>query len=154
MPGGPVALNPGLVTDIETFFDRLARREHEVRLEDIRGTVRIDIRPAGTKVGEVSAGTAPPEGGAERPEVDHWIVRLEHGDIGVAHEEAPADCVVRTDEVLFGQLVRGEENTITALLRGAMLVEGDLFLLISFERLLPAPPGTRDPRGRYQEAFR
>ena len=154
MPSGPVPLNPGLVTEIETFFDALARREHEVRLEDIRGTVRIDIRRSGTKVGEVSAANAPRDGGAGRPEVDHWVVRLEHGDIGVAHEEAPADCAVRLDEVLFGQLIRGEENTIAALLRGAVIVEGDLFLLISFERLLPAPPGTRDPRARYQEAFR
>lgn len=144
-----------MVTEIEAFFGALARREHETRLEDIRGTVRIDIRRAGAKVGSVSAGTAPPDGGdGGRPEVDHWLIRLDRGDIGVSHEEAPADCVLRADEVTFGQLARGEENTISALLRGAVLVDGDLFLLISFERLLPAPPGTRDPRARYQEAFR
>jgi putative sterol carrier protein len=119
---------------IAEFFDRLARREHEVRLEDINGTVQIQIdRDGGT---------------------DQWLLSIRRGDISVAREERPADCVARVDRKLFEGLARGEENAIAAMLRGAMTVVGDLYLLLTFERLLPTPPGTRDPRAAYQEAFR
>lgn len=119
---------------IAEFFGRLARREHEVRLEDLNGSLQLEIERDG--------------------DTDYWLVTITRGNIGVAREQRPADCVAHTDQALFEALVRGEENAIAAMLRGAMTVTGDLYLMITFERLLPTPPGTRDPRAAYQEAFR
>lgn len=146
MPDDPVTHNAAEVSEIDTFFAELSRREHEVRLEDLSGTVQIEIQRDGP--------AAPAEGEGAGTPLEHWLLRLDRGNIGIARDRQPADCVVRTGERLFGQLARGEENTLAALLRGAMTVEGDLYLMLSFERLLPSPPGTRDPRARYQEAFR
>ncbi|WP_213451681.1 SCP2 sterol-binding domain-containing protein [Rhizomonospora bruguierae] len=126
---------------IADFFEQLGHREHEVRLEGVRGSIQFEIER-----GDKAAGGGQP--------VDTWFLRLDRGDIEVAHERRPADCVVRTGEGALARIARGEENAIASLLRGAALVEGNLYLLVSFERLLPSPPGTRDPRARYQEAFR
>ena len=50
------------------------------------------------------------------------------------------------DRALFQRLANGEVNAMAALLRGAIAVEGDPQLLVMFQRLLPGPPGSRDPR--------
>ena len=44
--------------------------------------------------------------------------------------------VIRSDKTLFEEIVRGDANTTTAMLRGEVSVEGDLELLLLFQRLI------------------
>ena len=115
-----------MTTDATTqFFDELAERGHEPLLERATGTLRFDL--------------------AARRKTDHWLVSILKGDIAVSRESAPADCVVRMDEHLFDGIASGEENAMAALLRGAIGVEGDIELLMLFDRVFPGPPGAHGP---------
>ena len=110
------------VTDATTeFFRGLQERGHEPALEKTTGTLRFDISDGGT-----------------RP--TRWAVDIRRGDLSISHRNAKADCVLKADHALFDGVVRGEINPIAALLRGAMSAEGDLRLLIGFQRLFPDPP--------------
>jgi putative sterol carrier protein len=108
------------------FFDELGRRGHEPILEKVTATMRFDLADAGR--------------------TERWLVAVDKGDVAVSHRNAKADCVLRADRKLFEGLARGEVNAMAALLRGAIGVEGDPQLMVVFQRLLPAPPGSRDPR--------
>jgi len=108
------------------FFDALGRRGHEPMLEKVRATVRFDLADGGR--------------------TERWLVTVEKGDISVSRRNARADCVIRTDRALFQRLANGEVNAMAALLRGAIAVQGDPQLIVLFQRLLPSPPGSRDPR--------
>jgi putative sterol carrier protein len=110
------------MTDATTeFFQGLEARGHESALEKATGTLRFDISDGG-----------------ERP--TRWSVAIERGDVTVSHRNTKADCVVRADHALFDGIARGEVNPIAAVLRGAIAAEGDLGLLVSFQRLFPSPP--------------
>jgi putative sterol carrier protein len=108
------------------FFDVLARRGHEPMLEKVRATLRFDLANGGR--------------------TERWFVSVDKGDIAVSRRNARADCVIRMDQALFQRLANGEVNAMAALLRGAIAVEGDPQLIVMFQRLLPSPPGSRDPR--------
>ena len=108
------------------FFDTLAGRGHEPMLEKVRATVRFDL--------------------ADNGRTERWLVSVDKGDVSVSRRNAKADCIVRTDRALFQRLATGEVNAMAALLRGAIAVEGDPQLIVIFQRLLPSPPGSRDPR--------
>jgi len=114
------------MTDATTeFFDELSERGHEPLLEKVTGTLRFDL------------------GG--RRQTAHWLVSIVKGDVAVSRKNAPADCTVRMDKVLFDGIASGRENAIAALLRGRVGVEGDIEILMLFERLFPGPPGARGP---------
>ena len=108
------------------FFSGLAERGHEPLLERVTGTLRFDLI-SGRKS-------------------DHWLVSIVKGDVAVSRENARADCVVRMDRNLFDSVSSGRANAVAALLRGAIGVEGDIELLMLFDRLFPGPPGARGPR--------
>jgi putative sterol carrier protein len=108
------------------FFEKLAERGHEPLLEKVKGTVRFDLV------------------GGER--VERWLVTVDRGDITISRRNAAADCVVRAERALFERIAAGETNTMAAMLRGEVAVEGDLELAASFQRLLPGPRGSTDPR--------
>ena len=108
------------------FFDVLARRGHEPMLEKLRATMRFDL--------------------ADDGRTERWLVSVDNGDVSVSRRNARADCIIRMDRALFQRLANGEVNAMAALLRGAIAVEGDPQLLVMFQRLLPSPPGSRDPR--------
>ena len=76
--------------------------------------------------------------GGKRP--TRWAVDIRRGDLSISHRNARADCVLKADQALFDGIVRGEVNPVAALLRGAMSAEGDLRLLIGFQRLFPDAP--------------
>lgn len=105
----------------ERFFETLATRGREPLLKGASGTIRFDLA----------------DGGA----VEHWCVAIKKGDVSVSHEKAKADAVVRVDRDLFDGIVSGRENAMAATLRGALVPEGDLGLVMSFQRLFPGPPG-------------
>lgn len=102
----------------EDFFADLARRGHEQALEKVRGVCRFDVRD---------------DGGST-----HWLVQVDRGDIAVSRGHCAADCVVAVDRALFDRIAGGEASALTALLRGALIVEGELDLLVLLERLVRA----------------
>jgi putative sterol carrier protein len=108
------------------FFEALGRRGHEPMLEKVRASMRFDLANGGR--------------------TERWLVSVDKGDIAVSRRNARADCVVRVDRTLFEGLASGRVNAMAALLRGAIGVEGDPQLIVLFQRLLPSPPGSRDPR--------
>jgi putative sterol carrier protein len=101
------------------FFDDLAQRGHEPRLAKVRGTIRFE---------QTGNGKSKP-----------WLVTIDRGDVTVTQGHREADAVVRADEELIERLLTGEANALTALLRGAVQVEGSPELLVFFQRLLPGP---------------
>jgi len=106
-----------------SFFDDLAARGHEPLLKDASGTLRFDL--------------------VDGRRVEHWYVSVDRGDVTVSHRNAVADTVLRTDRALFDQIASGRMNAMAAVLRGALVPEGDLGLLMVFQRLLPGPPRSR-----------
>lgn len=107
----------------EEFFDALAKRGHEPLLQSASGTLRFDL--------------------VEGRGVEHWSVAIKKGDVSVSHKEAKADAVVRLDRDLFDRIVTGRANAMAASLRGVLVPQGDLGLVMSFQRLFPGPPGAR-----------
>ncbi|WFE30158.1 SCP2 sterol-binding domain-containing protein [Solwaraspora sp. WMMD791] len=108
------------------FFDRVSRKENAALLRQVTGTVRFDL--------------------ARDEQVDYWFVTLDNGVASLTRERRDAECVLRTDGVIFEAMARGEINPMAAMLRGQILVLGDLRLLILIERMMPGPPGAHDPR--------
>ncbi len=108
------------------FFGELGGRGHEPLLEKATGTLRFDL--------------------TDGKRTDRWLVSVKKGDVAVSHRNVRADCVVRADRALFDSVADGEVNAMAALLRGAMGVEGDVELLVLFQKLFPGPPRSRSPR--------
>jgi putative sterol carrier protein len=111
----------------DQFFDDLGRRGHEAQLETVTGTLRFDL--------------------VHGKQTDHIYVAVAKGDIAVSDDNVTADCVVRADRALFDGVVNGDTNPMAATLRGAITVEGDVQLLLRFERLFAGPPNSSDIGG-------
>jgi len=77
---------------------------------------------------------------SEGKAVERWRVDVRKGDVAVSHKAGGADCVLRTSKSLFDKLASGRENAMAAVLRGALIVEGNIDLLLAFQRILPSPP--------------
>ena len=103
-----------------TFFEALGKRGHEPLLQNASGTLRFELRNG--------------------RRTEHWRVAIAKGDVTVSRASAAADTVVRADKALFDRLVTGRANAMAATLRGVIQSEGDLGLVMSFQRLFPAPP--------------
>jgi len=103
-----------------SFFGDLQDRGHEPILNGESGTLRFDL------------------GGGGRSE--HWYVAIADGDVTVSHRRGPADTIVRADRDVFERMAQGTVNAIAAQLRGTLVVEGNLHLLMVFQRLFPGPP--------------
>jgi len=97
------------------FFDQLAQRGHIPLLEKAQGSVRFDI--------------------ADGERTDQYLVTIDRGDIRVSNEAAPAQCVIAADRALFENIAAGKQNAMAAMLRGAMLVEGDPSFAVLVQRL-------------------
>jgi putative sterol carrier protein len=118
------AVQKGVPADpIGSFFTQLGERGHEPLLARGSGTLRFDL--------------------AEGKRVEHWFVVIEKGEVTVSHRSTAADAVVRVDRSLFEQIVTGRANAMAAILRGLLALEGDLGLVILFQRLFPGPPRSR-----------
>jgi putative sterol carrier protein len=103
-----------------TFFEELAKQGHVPLMSSTSGTLRFELRDG------------------RRNEI--WYVTIKKGNIGVSHANDDADAIIRTDKALFDRMVTGRANTMAAVLRGLVETEGDLGLVMSFERLFPGPP--------------
>jgi putative sterol carrier protein len=108
------------------FFDALAKRGHEQLLQHATGTMRFDLRDGKT--------------------IERWLVAVTKGDIVVSRRNARADVVVSADKALFDRIASGKANALTAMLREEISVEGEVRLVVAFQRLLPAPARSRSRR--------
>jgi predicted lipid carrier protein YhbT len=108
------------------FFDALAKRGHEQLLQHATGTMRFDLR--------------------DRKTIERWLVAVTKGDIVVSRRNARADVVVSADKALFDRIASGKANALTAMLREEISVEGEVRLVVAFQRLLPAPARSRSRR--------
>jgi len=106
------------------FFNELSRRGHEPMLNGLNATVRFDISHDGR--------------------TRSWRVDIRNGDISVSPGNGDADCVIAADQTVFDGIASGEVNAMTAMLRGELVVSGDLELVVTVQRLFPAPPRRRD----------
>jgi putative sterol carrier protein len=95
------------------FFETLPDRVDQGRAASLTASYRFDLEEAGS-----------------------FHVSAEEGRIVVRENEAPADCVVRTSEKVFLEIVRGERNPATAYLTGKVRVDGDVGLLVALRDLL------------------
>ena len=105
------------------FFEALAGRGHEPALAHASGAIRFEIV----------------DGRRTHP----VLVSVRRGDVSVSRSKDAADCVVRLDRALLERIVQGKQNATAALLRGAVQVEGDVSLLVLFQKLLPGPSRAR-----------
>jgi hypothetical protein len=108
------------------FFEALAERGHEPLLGMVTGTLRIEVVD-----GETS---------------EHWHVDVQKGAVKVSRKNVRADAVVRIPRPLCDKISSGEENAMAAMLRGELVPEGDLRLIMLFQRLFPGPPSTQTSR--------
>jgi putative sterol carrier protein len=110
------------------FFAQLGERGREPLVKNATGTLRVEL--------------------AHGKRTERWLVALDKGEITVSRRNAAADSVVRTTKALFDRMVTGEANAMAATLRGEIDGEGDLALILLFQRLLPGPPAKRRKRRR------
>jgi len=111
------------MTDPTTqFFEELAQRGHEPRLENASGSLRFDIANGRTTA--------------------HWLVRIDKGDVSVSRSGDEADCTIGASRAVFDRLASGRASAVAAVLRGTLSIEGDWRLLVLFRRILPVPAAT------------
>jgi len=110
------------------FFDGLAERGHEPLLEYTSGTVRFEL--------------------TNGKRTERWLVSIDKGDIAVSRRKGTADCTLRAPRDVFDSVVSGETNATAAVLRGAIVLEGNWELLVVFQRLFPGPPAADGRSGR------
>jgi hypothetical protein len=108
------------------FFTALAAQGNQPLLHGESGTLRFDLSGAA--------------------KLERWYVTVADGDITVSHRGGSVDTILRMDEALFDEITRGTANAIASQLRGAIDVEGDLHLLMVFQRLFPGPPSSTGRR--------
>jgi putative sterol carrier protein len=115
------------MTDATTeFFGALVERGHEPLLEWAKGTVRFEL--------------------ADGKRVDRWHLVVNKGDLAVSRRNARAECTFRADKALFDRIAAGEANATAAVLRGAVIIDGDMELLVQLQKLFPGPPAKRRRR--------
>ncbi|HZU85734.1 MAG TPA: SCP2 sterol-binding domain-containing protein [Polyangiaceae bacterium] len=114
------------ISSAREYFEAVTSRPHP-ELSDASGTWEFDVEGAGS-----------------------WWLMVDGGKMRVSDRPPPepAKTRVRLTEAELLRLARGEghENLLTALLRGALRVEGDLRFGQKLESLLPLPeeaPGAR-----------
>jgi hypothetical protein len=115
------------MTSTSQFFSELGERGRDPLFEKANGTILFEL--------------------LDGREAGQWTVTIERGDITVSRDgpHALPTCTVRCPGELFDHIVDGRANAGAALLRGELLVEGDLRMLLLFQRAFPGPPDARGP---------
>jgi hypothetical protein len=118
----PVSHMPAAQT--RALFEALARRAHEPRLSDVVGIWEFHVEHAGT-----------------------WTVTVDHGALRVSSDADPRPPTgsrspttrLRLSEDEFVRLARGDrhENLFTGVIRGAIVVEGDVAFAQRLQTILP-----------------
>jgi hypothetical protein len=105
---------------IHEFRARLESGEYQPLLRRASGTLRFDLVDGDT--------------------TEHFSVELHKGDATISHKRGKADATIVVDKQLFADMVRGTVNAMAATLRGTIRVDGDLGLIVLFQRAFPSPP--------------
>src|SRR4051812_3610452 len=92
------------------FLGGLASRGHDPLVEKAKGTLRLEL--------------------VEGKRVERWFVTVDDGDITVSRRNSGADCTLRADKSLFDGIAVGKVNATAAVLRGALVVDGDWELMV------------------------
>ena len=95
------------VDSAREFFETLPSRVGPKGAQGLDASYRFDVEGAGT-----------------------WRVESDGVALVVTESDAPADCVIRTDERTFLRIVRGEQSPMGAYVTGKVKVEGDLGLAL------------------------
>jgi putative sterol carrier protein len=90
------------VESAREFFEGLPGRIDPERARTLDASYRFDIEGAGS-----------------------WRLEADGERAIVTESDAPADCVIRTDENTFLRIVRGEQSPMGAYMTGKVRVEGD-----------------------------
>jgi putative sterol carrier protein len=88
--------------------------------------------------GRVDPGRARALGGSYRFVVDgagSWRLEADGDRLVISESDAPADCVIRTDERTFLRIVAGEQSPMGAYMTGKVKVEGDLGLALKLREV-------------------
>jgi putative sterol carrier protein len=123
----PKVAEPGGVAVSATaqFFADLAARTHVDALARTDGSIHFQLANDGR--------------------TEHWTVVIRDGDVAVSHSRPDRDvsCIVQCPLSAFDDIVTGDANAMTSVLRGETTAQGDLSVLMRFQRVFPAPPGNR-----------
>src|SRR5262249_31118434 len=103
----------------EAFFEALNRGEGAAPLGPARGHVRFELTTGN--------------------QVEYWVLTIGPEGIDARPVNEAADCVIRVDKALFEEMAAGRVNSMAALLRGELIVQGDPDLLVAVQRLFPSP---------------
>jgi hypothetical protein len=105
---------------IREFRARLEAGEYRAFLRRARGTLRFDL--------------------VEGDTTQRFLVELDGGEVTVSERRGTPDATVVVGKDLFAGMLEGTVNAMAAALRGTLQVEGDLGLVVLFQRVFPGPP--------------
>jgi hypothetical protein len=111
---------------VTAFFEDLGSRGYDPLLRNASGAVRFDV---------VSGKTT-----------ERWLVTIGKGGLTVSHRNIAADAVIRLSRALCERLVSGQANIFTAVLRGEVVLEGDIRLMIAIRRFFRGRLVARQPQ--------
>jgi putative sterol carrier protein len=94
------------------FFESLSARVSPQRARALDASYRFDVEGAGS-----------------------WRVESDGDRLVVTESDAPAECVIRTNEKTFLRIVGGEQSPMGAYMTGKVKVEGDLGLALRLRDL-------------------
>ncbi|MFN8035445.1 MAG: SCP2 sterol-binding domain-containing protein [Acidimicrobiia bacterium] len=111
------------MSTIDDFFRHVSAHRQPL-LATTTGTLRFELREDGI--------------------VETWVVNVAKGDVDATRDPgADVDTTIRVEKALFADIVTGRANAISAVLRGDLGVEGDVELVLIFQRVFPGPHEAR-----------
>ena len=110
----------------ERFFEGLAKKQHVQLMEGRSGTVLVELKDG------------------EKGEARRWYVTIHRGDVSVSRSGSNPDSIFRTDAKTFDAIVAGKMNTMPALLRGLVEIEGRVDLMVALQALFLPSAGAAD----------
>jgi putative sterol carrier protein len=100
------------VDSARQFFETLSARVSPQGARALDASYRFDVEGAGS-----------------------WRVESDGDRLVVTESDAPAECVIRTNEKTFLRIVGGEQSPMGAYMTGKVKVEGDLGLALRLRDL-------------------
>jgi putative sterol carrier protein len=97
---------------VREFFEQVPGRVSAEQARRLDASYRFDVEGAGS-----------------------WRLEADGERVVVTESDAPADCVIRTDEATFLGIVGGRKGAMGAYMTGKIRVEGDLGLALRLRDL-------------------